>query len=523
MESSCVRQTLIPATSRLFGDFLYDFERVSGFFPHWFSDPEAFRAAAADIKYPNSRRTALVSALRELNGASEALDRLAQPGTVAVVTGQQVGLFSGPAYTIFKALTAVKLARQLTESGIPATPVFWLATEDHDLAEVDHSWVFNKDATPAKIALPASANGEPVGRFVADSWQLDELRTALGDLPFADDVVNRLREAYHPGASLGSGFFHFLRNILGGLGLVFLDPLSPAIREIGAPLLSEAVQRLPELLPLLRERNSELESAGYHAQVNVEDDTSLLFLINGKRTPLRWKDGQLVTKDRSYSQADVSRLGPAISPNALLRPVWEDYLLPTVAYVGGPAEVAYMAQSAVLYDRLLQRMPVIVPRNSLTLLDARAEKVLAKYSIKVTDLLECHQTVRARMAERLIPTELTESMTALQDRIAGSLGDLRTSLSAFDPTLAAAADKSSAKMMYQAKKLAAKVARETMRRDERASRDADYVLNLVYPHRHLQERFYSIVPFLAQSGLDLPQRLLSEVQLTCPDHMLRSL
>ncbi len=523
MESSCVRQTLIPGTSRLFGDFLYHFERVSGYFPHWFGDPASFQQAASQIQYPENRRAALVSALRELNGPSPALERLAQPETLAVVTGQQVGLFSGPAYTIFKALTAAKLAAQLTESGIPAVPVFWLATEDHDLAEVDHAWVFNQDMTPAKISLQGAATGEPVGRFTAASWQLDELRRALGDLPHADEVNERLRQAYQPGTTLGSAFFLFLRDILSNLGLVFIDPLAPAVRRIGVPLLSEAVRRLPELLPLIRQRNRELETAGYHSQVNVEDDTSLLFLINGKRTPLRWKDNRLVAKDASYSLEDVERLGPSISPNALLRPVLQDYLLPTVAYVGGPAEVAYMAQSAVLYDTLLQRTPVIVPRNSLTLLDARASKILDKYDLHVPDLLECQDTVKIRMAARLVPPEVTARMSALERQVSESLREVQNTLSAFDPTLEAATKKSGAKMLYQARKLAAKVSRETMRRDQRAGRDADYLLNLVYPHRHLQERFYSIVPFLAQAGLDLPNRLYDQVQLTCPDHTVRTI
>lgn len=522
MESSCVRQTLIPATSRIFGDFLYDFQAVSGFFPHWYGDPGSFQSVAAQINYPASRRAALVSALREMNGPSEALDRLAQRTTAAVVTGQQVGLFSGPAYTIFKALTAVKVARQLTASGIPAVPIFWLATEDHDLAEVDHAWVFNQEMSPVKVALRAAAsNGGPVGRFVADSWPVEELRTALGDLPFASEVVERIREAYRAGASLGSGFFQFLRGVLSGLGLVFIDPLQPAIREIGAPFLVETVERLPELLPAVRERSRELEAAGYHAQVNVEDDTSLLFLINGKRTPLRWKENRLVTKERTYSQPEIEALGTAISPNALLRPVWQDYLLPTVAYIGGPAEVAYLAQSAVIYEKLLGRMPVTMPRNSMTLLDGRAEKILAHYGMRVPDLLDCEETVRTRMAKRLIPSELAQRMSGLQATIADSLYEVQRALADFDPTLQAAANKSSAKMLYQAKKLASKVARQTMRRDERASSDASYVLNMVYPHRHLQERFYSIVPFLAHSGLDLPQRLLDDVQLTCPDHTVR--
>src|SRR5690349_20107826 len=149
MESSCVRHNLIPGTSQLFLDYLYNLDRVARFYGSGW-DAEQFNETARALRFPEERRKQLVAALRGQNGDSAALARLAQPETVAVVTGQQVGFLSGPAYTVFKALTAVKLAAHLTEQGIPAVPIFWLATEDHDLAEVDHAWVFNSEATPAK-------------------------------------------------------------------------------------------------------------------------------------------------------------------------------------------------------------------------------------------------------------------------------------------------------------------------------------------------------------------------------------
>src|ERR1700760_1362631 len=153
MESTCVRQNLIPGTSQFYADYLYEFNRVEQFFPYSSWDAEQVLETARQVKYPAERRARLVAALREQNDDSAALDKLAQEGTVAVVTGQQVGFLSGPAYTVFKALTTVKLAAYLNENGVPAVPVFWLASEDHDFAEVDHAWVFNDEVTPAKGAL----------------------------------------------------------------------------------------------------------------------------------------------------------------------------------------------------------------------------------------------------------------------------------------------------------------------------------------------------------------------------------
>jgi bacillithiol synthase len=523
MEPQCIRHTLIPGTSALFTDYLYDFERVAKFFPHRPYSLESLTAAAAEVQYPAERRSALVEALRPLNPESPNLDRLAQPGTLAVVTGQQVGLFSGPAYTVYKALTAVKLAQQLTQHGIPAVPVFWAATEDHDLEEVSHLWVFDETARPTKIeASEHNGTGQPVGTIPLRDLPLQALREALGALPFADDVLALVERTYLPGATFGESFLRLLKELLAGLDLVYVDPLLPAVRRISSEFLADAVARIPGLLSELLERNRELLADGYHAQVNLEADSSLLFLFEqGKRVGLRLRDGQFRTNDRTYSVAELQARKADLSPNALLRPVLQDYLFPTVAYVGGPAELAYMAQSQVIYRELLGRMPVMTPRNGFTLLDGRAGKLMLRYGLQVPDLFDYQQVVRDRIAAKLVPDYLMEHFAATRESAASQLVGLRVELIRFDPTLEAAARKSESKILYQLEKLEQKTAREAMRRDARATSEALYLSDLVYPHRHLQERLYSILPFLAKFGLDLPQRLLHDAVIDCPDHTVR--
>jgi bacillithiol biosynthesis cysteine-adding enzyme BshC len=523
MESSCVRHNLIPGTSRLFLDYVYNFDRVERFYGSGW-DAEQLTETAGAIRFPAERRKQLVAALREQNGDSVALAKLAQPDTVAVVTGQQVGFLSGPAYTVFKALTAVKLAANLSEQGIPAVPIFWLATEDHDLAEVDHAWVFNDEATPAKISIANTVvNGGPVGDVVLNEIPLADLKAALTGLPFAEEAIEAVKAAYQPGKTLGAAYRQLIERILHGLGLLYLDPLARGIRALAAPLLRDVVGRVPVLLDELHRRNAELEAAGYHTQVFVDKDSSLLFLLDqGRRTPIRWSGEKFQARDRTFSREDLQRLAIQLSPNALLRPVMQDYLLPTASYVGGPAEIAYFAQGQVLYENLLGRMPVIYPRNGFTLLDTRAAKLLEGHSLRVPDLFDYEEKVKSRLAAKLVPADLTAKFAAVESATSEALARLQADLSRFDPTLEAAAKKSGAKVQYQLAKLAKKTARETLRRDERATKDAAYLTNLIYPHRHLQERFYSILPFLAQHGLDLPQRLLEQVQLSCPDHMVRT-
>jgi bacillithiol biosynthesis cysteine-adding enzyme BshC len=524
MQPSCIHQTEIPGTSRLFLDYLYDFDRVSRFYSWPISDTRALLASARSIRFPDQRRSQLVSALRRQNGDSPALQKLADPATVAVVTGQQVGLLSGPEFTIFKALTMVRLVQHLNDNGVAAVPVFWAASEDHDLAEVDHAWVFDQNGAPQKIWIANGLNaGGPVGRVEFNEDPIADLRSALGELPFADLVLTKLREWYHPGATLAGAFVGTLKDLLRDFGILFVDPLQPEIREIAMPFLQETVSRVPELTRRLRNRNLELKSAGYHAQVMVDEDASLLFLLGAnKRIPIRWKEGRFVTRERGYTVQELAAEVERISPNALLRPVMQDYLLPTAAYVAGPSEIAYLAQGQVLYEDLLQRMPVIFPRNSFTLLDARTAKVMERFGLTLPDVLDHQEHVKTRIAEKLVPGNVTGRIEALQTDLRTTLEGVQADLSAFDKTLEKAAQKSSAKITYQIEKLARKTAREALRRDQRAAKDAAYLINLVYPHKHLQERFYSIVPFLAKHGWDLPQQLFENVQLTCPHHMVRT-
>jgi len=524
MEIACVRHDVIPGTSALFADYLYHFDRVKRFFAYPPFEDRSFEAAAARVQYPLERRRQVVEALSAINPGSEGLERLAKPNTLAVVTGQQVGLFGGPVYTLYKTLTAVRVARQLTQRGIDAVPVFWAATEDHDLEEVDHAWVFNQAGKPAKLEVRAANGSRPVGRIPLPQLPLPELRQGLEGLPYAGDVVALVERSYRPGGTFGECFLELFRQIVDGLGVVVVDPLVSPLRRVMAPFLVEAMKRLPDMRAGLFERDRELAAAGYHAQVNLEADSSLLFLLDeGRRMALRQRNGNFATKEREYTLDQLSARGEDLSPSALLRPVLQDYLLPTVAYVGGPAELAYFAQSQVIYDQMLGSMPVLVPRQSWTLLDRRAAKLAQRYGLELTDLFDPRDRVRERIAARLVPAGLTEQFRDARTAAQSVLEGLRGRLVGFDPTLEASAEKSQAKILYQLEKLERKTARERLRRDERAQQEADCLIDTVYPHRHLQERLYSMLPFLAKFGMDLPQRLLHFSQQDCPDHLVRVL
>lgn len=525
MEASCLRLTELPHTSRLFADFLYHFDRVSAYYAHNPADPESFRRAAAAIDFPADRRAALVEALRSQNPESPALELLARDGTVAVVTGQQVGLFSGPAYTIYKALTAVKIARELTASGLNAVPVFWLASEDHDVAEVDHSWTFSPQHQPEilRATVAEAEQQRPVGTMRLGRIPLLELRGSLAGFPFGDEVSAMVEQAYPAGVTLGDGFRALVSGLLAKFGLLYLDPLHPQIRALGAPLLRRVVESDQDLKAQLLSRNKELEAAGYHAQVHIESETSLVFLLDrGRRLTLKRKKDAYFAKDTRYAPSELAAMADHLSPNALLRPVMQDFMLPTVAYVGGPAELAYMAQSEVLYSSLLGRMPVMTARSGFTILDARATKLLDRYGLKVSATFHGIEPLQQAVASKLLPESLHATLAHSRAEVDRQLERIRTELTSFDPTLAKAMAKSGAKIRYQLEKIERKAARETIRRDERACEDAQFLAGLIYPNKHLQERFYSILPLLAKHGLDLIDHLYDNVRLDCHDHQVLS-
>ena len=521
MPCTCVRQTDLPHTSAIAADVFYHPERTAAFFRHPLRDLAAFRAAAQEINFPDEQRAALVAALGPRNPGNRSLERLAEPGTVAVVTGQQVGLFSGPAYTAYKALHAARLAAWLTEQGIPAVPVFWLATEDHDFAEVNHTWVFDKSNRPHQLEMRRPAGSQPVGEIALAEVPVDELRAALAGLPFADEVASLAADAYHPGSTMGPAFGDLLQSLFAKFDILQVDPLLPAFRQLAAPVLRSAVAAAPELSAAILARNQELAAAGYHAQVHMEEQTSLFFLLeNGKRLALHRQGSEYVLNGRRFSSRELQDRAESLSPNALLRPVVQDSILPSAASILGTAEIAYMAQSEVIYRAIPGRMPVAVPRAGFTILDGHSQKLLDRYGLSLTDFFEGEEALHHRVAARLIPPTLARALSETTDSVSRAMDRLRGELGPFDPTLAQALDRSARKIRYQIGKVEGKAGREAMRRDARATEDAASLSGLLYPERHLQERLYSILPFLARHGLGLLDHVYDAIQLDCPDHRM---
>ncbi len=530
MKSECLAFTSIPHTTRLFSDYLYHFPRVERFFA---ADPrnlDAVRSHASAIRYDDARRNAVADMLERQNrafgGSAGTLENIARfrSGAMASVSGQQVGLFGGPLYSILKVASVVRLARDFTAQGMDCVPVFWLATEDHDLAEVNHATLLNVDGLPEKLEVsPQATKDAPVSevRFGDEITPVvDRACALLGD----GEIADLLRAAYRPGESLGTAFGKLFARLFADLGLILLDPSDPALHEIAKPVYRAAIERAGALDNALLGRGKELRDAGYHEQVKVTPESTLLFAVrDGSRTVIhRGSGGFSVGGDRLSPEDLLARIDAAphqFSANVLLRPVVQDFVLPTVAYFGGAAEVAYFAQLAVVAQNILGRVTPILPRLSATFVDARAQRLFQKYGISLTDLFAGPEATRELLSSRSLPAGLQEQFDRSSAVVAGAMAELRKALEKLDPTLSDAAEHSLSKMLYQLDSLRKRAASAELRKNAEIARHAEWLSANLYPGKDLQEREIAGISFIGRYGKDLLEDLVNAAA-NCPDHQI---
>jgi uncharacterized protein YllA (UPF0747 family) len=295
----------------------------------------------------------------------------------------------------------------------------------------------------------------------------------------------------------------------------------PEFRALAAPLVRDAVLNAPELTSEILRRNQALSEAGYHAQVHVEKTTSLVFLLeDGRRLALRRDNGSYHAGAQKIGMEELADRAQDLSPNALLRPVVQDSMIPTVAYVGGPAELAYLAQSEVLYRNLLGRQPIAMHRAGFTLLDAHARKQLDRFHLDLPDFFHGEEKAREKAARTLVDPQLFTRIADSRAAADASLDRMSADLGNFDRSITKALEKSRRKIEYQFAKIERKVSREAILRNLHANQEVGELANLIFPRHKLQERVYSPAALIARHGPDLVRRIYEHVTLECPDHQI---
>jgi bacillithiol biosynthesis cysteine-adding enzyme BshC len=511
----------MPGQSRLFLDFcagalraVLPLDEISGERPalpaHW---PELVRLLAAQNPSP---------------GAAAGLAALEQ-GAGAILTGQQVGLFGGPLYTPYKAATAIARARKGTACGRPHVAVFWLASEDHDFAEINQV-TFPAGRELASLSYAATPQAAvPVGRIVLDK-SITALAERAADFIGPSDATSALVESYQPGRTFAQAFAEFYAKVFWAQGLLIVDASGCEFHRLGAPVLRAGIERADEFHAALVERSQALEAAGYHAQVTVAPQSSLLFLIDektGARLALKriaptaqepnglWQtageDG-----NRSFSTADLVGILDAaperISPAALLRPVFQDFLFGTTAQVAGPAEIAYLAQSTVLFERILGRQTPPMARFSATLIEPHVAELLRKHELTLEQVFqeESAATLAQRLAARAMPIETKKKLAAAGNAFDAELTMLVEWLQSQDKGLGQSAETAAGKMRYQMNRLRTIAANFQLQREGTLTRHANSIWNALYPGGVLQERVHGAAYYFARHGLSLAETLCEQ-------------
>ena len=528
LTADCYPVTVAPGMNRLFLDFCSG--TLSEFLPageNWQQRPPL------PAHWPELVR--LLAAQNSSVAARPALAALEQ-GAGTILTGQQVGLFGGPLYTPLKAATAIARAREGTAAGRPHVAVFWLASEDHDFSEVNHA-VFPAGRELAHLEYEHGPSAAlPAGRVILDESIVPLVERAT-ELFGASDVTDALVAAYQPGRSFAEAFADFYSKLFAAQGLLIVDPGGRDFHRLGAPVLRAAIERADELHTALVERGEALEAAGYHAQVAVVEQSSLLFLIdeNGARQALKRIAANAAEPDglwqaagpegtKSFSTDELVGLLEAeperISPAALLRPVFQDFIFSTSAQIAGPAEIAYLAQSGVLFERILGRQTPVQARFSATLVEPPIANLLRKHDLSLEQIFaeEGAASLAQRLAARSMPPETKRKLADAGNAMDAELTELVEWMQSQDKGLGQSAETAAGKIRYQMNRLRTLAANFQLQRESTLTRHAESIMQAIFPGGVMQERVHGGAYYFARYGLQLAETFCELGANNCTGH-----
>ena len=513
----------IPGQTSLFLDYLDSAPPALRFYSHapTIGNLEQFaRYGLAHLRFPRKEIASILKRQNELYGSNpgilDQIEELAKPDSVAVLTGQQVGIFGGPLYTIYKALTALHLAQELKNRGIRAVPIFWMETEDHDFSEATLHSVRDSatSSTLVDYGKKLFEESEVRMRSVGSIPFPESIRAAtreyfrrLADSRYKSQAQAEMESAYKPGNTFARSFAMWMRQVLREFGLILFDPCVPEVKALAASVFQKALSDADSIQAALRQQNQELLAAGFHAQVSVQEKSTVLFLLSeGKRQVLeRHPSGfRLKNSDRVFSKEELLKWAQQepekFSPNVLLRPIVQDYLFPTAAYVGGSSEVAYFAQIKALYSLFDRPMPLIWPRNSFTLLEPEIGRAMDQLGLNLQSCFSGKELLYEGAIRAAGFSEALAKIEALQDSLNQGLDGIRPHIQAIESGLIFTLENAQKKIQFNVQRLKSRLVKMETTQSASLIPTLDGILNQCYPHGRLQERAMSPLPFLARYG-----------------------
>ena len=523
--------------SPLFSDYRDYTSELEDYFAGDFRKTESFEQVASKTLRVARDRKLLADVLIAQNerwglddDARANIERLRRDDSVAIVTGQQLGFFLSPLYIPYKTLTTILLARKMeAELNRPVIPVFWLAGEDHDFEEVASIHLID-GTQPVTLTYehddPAAGKG-PVGRLRISDHIETMIREVAGILPQTrnkDTLLESLRTHFQKGRTLTDAFASFLNRLFQNSGLVIVNSDDPRLKKLSAPLFQKETSSPATLTRLLTANTSRL-SEHYHAQVTLKP-TNLFFLDEGLRIPIDFDENGLVLRDGAAATSQVElrelpNVSPErLSPNVVLRPIMQDVLFPTIAYVGGPGEIAYYAQIKPGYDWAGLPMPVIFPRASLTLIEPTIDKILRRYNWQLLDLKTAPEHLFREYATQALPFDLDELAGDAASQITEALNPLRDAALSIDKSLQRTAASTHTLLQKHIDRFSSRILRAQKRLLEEDKQRIFRARAHLFPAGHLQERTLSPLHFLNLYGLDFFSSLMRDVSLDTTSHQV---
>jgi len=523
----------------LVGEYAFNFHKLSHLYAGDPAKPESWREAISRA-HGHRRDPAIAgiiatqqAARRAPARAREAAGLLADPRAVVIATGQQAGVFGGPLFTLLKAVTAIQLATKVSRDyNVPAVAVFWVDAEDHDWEEIRSCTVLDAEFQPKTITLPnVDGAGElPIAQLRLDDRIEASINDLLATLPatdFSAQIRDDIRAAYRPRAGMAEAFSIWIESILGPHGLVVFEAADPTAKPLAAPVFVRELESPGRTAALAASGGEELRARGHQPQVAPQAGSVSLFHLNGGRQPIRRDGDQFFVGDTPVtlkSLLDEARTNPGrFSPNVLLRPLVQDTLFPTICYVSGPSELAYLGQLREVYQHFAIPMPLIYPRASATLVDGSASRFLNKHQVAFDALRSRDESALNQLLQSQLPPEIEESLENADGALRTALQRVIDAMPALDPTLVGAAKTTMGKMEHDLKSLHGKVIQAAKRRDETLRRQFVRAQAQIFPLGQPQERTLTLVYFINRYGPGLVDTLLRTLPMELGRHWVVTL
>lgn len=504
------------AGSPLVRDYLNGVDPAASFFPPSPFRLESFRSKREEVdrRFDRDRRAAAAAALRPTSEAArERLGRFVEDGGAMITTGQQAGFLTGPLYTVYKALSAAALARHIErELGVLTIPVFWVASEDHDWEEANHTFLLDPQNHLRRVELPSAETRDVAmaeRRIGGDDLEmvLEEVAQTVGGNNKTVDWVNRILGPYQDGATVGSAFGKAIAELLAPFDFCIADAADPALKRASVPALQEAVTAFREHEEALADRSQALEDAGFHPQVAVmEEGVNLFGHFDGGRERLYWRDGGFAARGvkHRYTEAElleeIQRSPEKFSPNVFLRPVIESYLFPTLAYVGGPGELAYFAQVTALFEAYGIQPPVVYPRYSGLIVEPKVERLLEELDIPLEEVSRPREELIDDLARRQVPPAVRQALNDLREALTEQFEELIDATGFLDERLRAPLGSARNRALAEAERVETKILRSIKHGDAIAAEKLQRLLDSLHPNGAPQDRVLNVLPFVARYG-----------------------